>query len=93
MLNPKVMDLHFPVNKLLSQSLALMAKRSEETLHRNNTCIQALKDTIVLSNRNNLLMLKAYLLAFTQREAERNFHNKLIDLYLQLIEQQLKREL
>lgn len=84
------MDFHFPINKMLSKTLASMAKRSEETLHHNNTCIQALRDTIVLSNRNNLLTLKAYLIAFTEREAERNFNNKLIDLYLQFIEQHLK---
>lgn len=86
------MNFHFPVNKMLSKTLASMAKSSEETLHRNNACIQALKDTILLSNRNNLLTLKACLIAFTQREAERNFHNNLIGLYLQLIDQRLKNK-
>ncbi len=86
------MDYHFPINKRLSKSLAFMATHAEETLHHNNTCIQALKDTILLSNRNNLLTLKAHLIAFTQREAERNFSNQLIGLYLQLIEQHLKKK-
>jgi hypothetical protein len=38
------------------------------------------------------LTLKAHLIAFTQREAERNFSNQLIGLYLQLIEQHLKKK-
>jgi len=86
------MDSHFPINKMLSKTLACIAKRSEDTLHQNNTCIQSLKDTIISSNRNNLLTLKEYLIEFTQREGERNFHNNLISLYLQLIEQHLKKK-
>ncbi|WP_378410414.1 hypothetical protein [Rhodocytophaga aerolata] len=84
------MDIPFPVNKMLIKSLAAMAKHSEETLHQNNTCLQVLKDTILVANKNGLLALKASLVAFTESEAERNFHNKLISLYLQLIEQHLK---
>ena len=86
------MDFHFPINKMLAKTLASMAKHSEETLHRNNTCIQALKETILLSNRDALLMLKASLVEFTQREAQRNFSNNLISLYLQLIDQRLKNK-
>lgn len=86
------MDFHFPVNNMLSKTLASMAKQSEETLHRNNASIQALKDTILRSNRNNLLTLKASLIEFTQRETQQNFQNKLIGLYLQLIEEHLKKK-
>jgi hypothetical protein len=86
------MDFHFPINKMLSKTLASMAKHSEETLHRNNSCILALKETIILSNRDNLLTLKASLIEFTQREAQRNFPNKLISLYVQLIDQHLKKK-
>jgi hypothetical protein len=88
----KAMDYQFSINKVLSKTLAYMAKHSEETIHRNNTCIQSLKDTIIMSNRKNLLLLKDYLTEFTQRETERNFKNNLIGLYLQLIEQQLKNK-
>ena len=85
------MDFHFP-NKMLSKTLASMAKHSEETLQWNNNCIQALKQTILLSNRDNLLVLKDSLVAFTQKETQSNFHNRLICLYLQLIEQRLKNK-
>lgn len=80
----------FPINQMLSKTLASMAKCSEETIHHNNTCIQTLKNTIIGANRNTLLTLKSALLAFTQSETELNFHNRLVSLYLQLIEQQLK---
>ena len=86
------MNFHFSINKMLARNLAFMVKHSEETLHRNNTCILALKNTIVESNRNNLLAIKAHLLAFTNREAERDFHNGLIELYLKLIEQHLRKK-
>ncbi len=80
------------INKRLSKTLASMAKQAEESLHRNNKCIQGLKHIIMVSNRDNLLTLKASLLAFTQREEERNFKIPMIDLYLQLIEQHLKKK-
>lgn len=86
------MDIPFYSNKILIKTLAAMAKHSEETLHRNNACLQILKDTILQANKNGLLALKASLIAFTETEAERNFHNKLIGLYLQLIEQHLKKK-
>ena len=86
------MNYPFSIDKVLSRTLAYMAKNTEETIHQNNTCIQSLKDTIIMSNRRNLLLLKDYLIEFTQREAERNFENNLISLYLQLIDQQLKNK-
>lgn len=86
------MDYPFLIDKLLSRTLAFIAKNTEETIYRNNICIQSLKDTIITSNRRNLLLLKQYLTEFTQREAERNFENNLIGLYLQLIEQRLKNK-
>jgi hypothetical protein len=86
------MNTPFSIDKMLIKSLAAMVKHSEETLHQNNTCLQTLKDTILQANRNGLLALKTSLVAFTQTEAERNFHNKLIALYLQLIEQHLRKK-
>ncbi len=85
------MKIPFSVNSMLIKTLAAMAKHSEENLHRNNVCLQALRDTILQTNRNGLLTLRASLVAFTKSEAEHNFHNNLVDLYLQLIEQHLKR--
>ena len=70
-----------------------MAKDAEQIPDRNNRCIQALKHTIQLSNRPNLLALKVHLTEFTQREAERNFDNLLMDLYLQFIEHHLRKRL
>lgn len=82
----------FSINRVLSKSLAHMATHSEETIHSNNACIQSLRDTIIMSNRTNLLLLKEYLTEFIQREAERDFTNNLIGLYLQLIEQRLRNK-
>lgn len=84
------MDHPFSTNRVLTKTLAYMAKHSEETIHRNNACIQSLRDTIIISNRRNLLLLKEYLTEFIHREAERDFTNNLIELYLQLIEQRLR---
>ncbi|QHT66406.1 hypothetical protein GXP67_06905 [Rhodocytophaga rosea] len=81
----------FSINRVLSKTLAYMAKHSEETTHRNNACMQSLRDTIITSNRKNLLLIKEYLTVFIQSEAERNYNNTLIGLYLQLVEQQLKK--
>ena len=86
------MNYPFLINKMLSKSLARMANHAEKRLSRNNLSIQALKDTILLSNRTTLLTLKAGLLAFTDREAERNFDNLLIGIYLQLIDQHLRKK-
>ena len=86
------MNYSFSIDRLLSRTLAHMAKNAEETIHQNNTCIQSLKETIITSNRKNLLLLKDYLTEFTQRESERNFKNNLIGLYLQLIDQRLKNK-
>lgn len=85
------MNAPFVVNKLLSKALALIAKNSEETINFNNTCIQSLKEAIMSSNRKNLLAIKASLKGFTMLENEREFKNILIELYLQLIEQQLRK--
>lgn len=86
------MNIDFPINKKLFKTLAAQAQHSEQRLDRNNACLQVLKDTILQANRNRLLALKASLVAFTHREAERNFENKLLALYLQLIEQHLQEK-
>jgi hypothetical protein len=80
------------INKSLSRKLAYVAKRSEELIHRNNACIQSLRDTILISDKRNLLYLKAYLIEFTERETEKNFTNNLIALYLQMIERKLNNK-
>jgi hypothetical protein len=80
------------INKSLSKKLAYVARRSEELLHQNNACIQSLRDTILSSDKRNLLFLKAYLIEFTERETERDFNNNLIALYLKMIERKLNNK-
>jgi hypothetical protein len=77
------------ISKSLVRGLAYMSKRSEELISQNNACIQSLRDTILISDRTNLLFLKEYLTEFTKREMERDFKNNLIALYLQMIEEKL----
>jgi hypothetical protein len=86
------MNYPLSINKSLSRKLAYVAGRSEELIRRNNACIQSLRDTILISDRQNLLFLKAYLIEFVERETERNFKNNLIALYLQMIEQKLNNK-
>ena len=86
------MDTVFPVNKFLSKVLALIANNSEETINFNNICILSLRRAMMSANRKNLLAIKAGLIEFTLRENEREFKNTLLELYLQLIEQQLRKK-
>lgn len=86
------MDSIVLVNRKLSRTLAYMVKQTEKKIQRNNSCIQSLRDTIIVSDRHNLQFLKAYLIEFTQREEERDFNNTLIELYVQFIEQKLRNK-